>query len=206
MRHLNPRCSARFPDLPAINIDWFMAARYCNLLSKAERNADEQFCYETDAKGRVTNLKANYLSLKGYRLPTEAEMEYATRATAVTSRYYGETNELLGKYAWYFENASELLQRVGAKKPNDFGFFDLLGNCSNWCQERFEDYPVVKSAQIIEDNVDRIVTVDGAKDRVARGGFFLYPPSILRSGCRFTQSPANRFNSYGFRPARTFAP
>ena len=68
-------------------------------------------------------------------------MEYATRAGAVTSRYYGETEELLGYYAWYAKNSHDLLQQVGTKKPNDLGLFDVQGNCLTWCQEHIDDYP-----------------------------------------------------------------
>ena len=103
-------------------------------------------------------MKENYLSLSGYRLPTEAEMEYATRAGAVTSRYYGETEELLAKYAWYLKNCKERSWPVGSKKPNDLGLFDVQGNVYTWCQERFQgDYPTAKDGESIEDKEDSLI-------------------------------------------------
>ena len=89
-------------------------------------------------------LTANYLSRSGYRLPTEAEMEYATRAGAVTTRYYGETEELLPKYAWYNKNSQDRTWPVGSMKPNDLGLFDVQGNVFTWCQERYQSVSQVK--------------------------------------------------------------
>ena len=82
----------RTAEFPVVGISWYMAAKYCNWLSKEEGIPEDQWCYEI--KGDEIELKSNYLSLTGYRLPTESEMEYATRAGAVTSGYYGETDEL----------------------------------------------------------------------------------------------------------------
>ena len=67
-----------------VNISWYMAAKYCNWLSKEEGIPEDQWCYEITEQG--TKVKANYLRLTGYRLPTDAEMEIATRAGALTSR------------------------------------------------------------------------------------------------------------------------
>src|SRR5262249_50968804 len=77
----------------------------------------------------------NYLQRTGYRLPTQAEMECATRAGSVTCRYFGEAEELMPHYVWYRKNTHEQTCPVGGKKPNDFGLFDMLGNVYCWCQE-----------------------------------------------------------------------
>ena len=94
-------------------------------------------CYEPHEKGEYgpgMKAKDKYLELSGYRLPTEAEWEYACRAGTVTSRYYGETEELLKHYGWYAKNAELRTWPVGSKKPNDWGLFDLHGNIYCWCQ------------------------------------------------------------------------
>src|SRR5437763_263442 len=81
-------------------------------------------------------IPADVLQRKGYRLPTEVEWEYACRAGTVTSRYYGDSIELLKNYAWYVENGLEKAWPSGRLKPNDLGLFDMLGNVYEWCLDR----------------------------------------------------------------------
>jgi eukaryotic-like serine/threonine-protein kinase len=193
------------PDLPVVSVNWYKAAEYCNLLSRAENIPEDQWCYETGASGQVTRLKANYLNLTGYRLPTEAEMEYATRAGATTSRYFGETEELLGNYAWYTKNSTDLIQRVGLKKPNDFGLFDMQGNSLSWCQEAFAFYPESKGREAIEDKESGLAISDSA-GRVLRGGSYYTLALNLRSATRNNLVPTLVDGYIGFRPARTIIP
>ena len=127
-------------------------------------------------------LAPNYLRRTGYRLPTEAEMEFVTRAGAMTSRYYGETEDLLPKYAWYLANGKERSWPVGSLKPNDFGFFDAQGNVFTWCQEAYADYPTAKDKDVIDDN-ERKLVVD-LNSRVLRGGSFIDQASNVRSSFR----------------------
>ncbi|MBI1915474.1 MAG: formylglycine-generating enzyme family protein [Planctomycetes bacterium] len=193
----------RYPDptCPIGGVVWYEAAAYCNWLSKQEGIPEDQWCYETNPRGQVTKLKEKYLSRTGYRLPTEAEWEYACRAGAATSRYYGESAELLGKYSWYFQNAGERTWPVGSKKPNDLGLFDLHGNVYSWCQERYKEYP--QGAQV-EDDIEDILSIDTQEGRVLRGGSFLSPASFLRSANRYMLVPAYRYIYVGLCPARTF--
>ena len=188
-------------DCPVITINWHDAAEYCNWLSKKEGIEDpEQWCYEI--KGQVAKLKKSYLSLSGYRLPTEAEIEFATRAGALTSRYYGETEELLPKYAWYQKNSKEGSSPVGTLKPNDLGLFDVQGNVFTWCQDWFLDYPVGKGEEVTQDREQE----DGLPEtsRVLRGGTFSSQASLVRSAIRNSDVPTNRNLNLGFRVARTF--
>ena len=191
---------------PIILVDWHQAAAYCNWLSKQEGIPEPQWCYQTNPQGQVTALKAKYLSLQGYRLPTEAEWEYACRAGAVTSRYYGETEELLPRYAWYLKNSGERSWPVGKKKPNDLGLFDMHGTVDTWCQDSFQgDYPAGKEGERIDDNEGGLV-INSAVGRVWRGGSFIYQAVYVRSAYRTRDVPSNRAIYVGIRPARTFAP
>ena len=165
-----------------VAIDWYRAASYCNWLSEQEGIPEKEWCYETEPQGKtgsavnVVKLRESYLSLSGYRLPTEEEMEFATRAGASTSRYYGETEELLPKYAWYQKNAGGPMP-VGEKKPNDLGLFDVHGNVFAWCQESYRADPRV---EIAADDTEGGLVVERTSRRVLRGGS--YCPASVETG------------------------
>ena len=191
----------RTANLPANQIAWYHAVAYCNWLSKDEGCPEHQWCYEI--KENETKLKADYLSLAGYRLPTEAEMEYATRAGAVTSRYYGETDELLSKYAWHLKNSQEQTWPVATLKPNDLGFFDMQGNVYTHCQDAFGQYPSTREAEVVEDR-EHVLEITGSDIRLYRGGSFYSVPTTVRSAQRDGNVPTSVNPTVGFRVARTF--
>ena len=120
----------------------------------------------------------------------------------MTSRYYGETEELLPKYAWYNKNGLDRSWPVGGKKPNDFGLFDVQGNVFTWCQESFKPYPKSKENETTEDTEDVLsITLD---NRTLRGGSFDVQASIVRSAFRQGVVPTYRSDGdVGLRPART---
>ena len=200
-------------DCPVHYTTWFMAAAYCNWLSRQEGIPEDQWCYETNPQGLVTNSKPGYLRLTGYRLPTEAEWEYACRAGATTRWCYGEAEELLAKYGWYLQNAKERTWPVGSKKPNDLGLFDMHGNVWSWCQESYKPYPEKEyqlirqvSRQSIDDDLEDDVSIQIEQPRVLRGGAFDTQASTVRSASRYWYAPSVRSFSVGFRPARTVLP
>ena len=203
-------------DCPVLGISWFQAAEYCNWLSKQEGLAESEWCYVPvrDAKASPATvpeykvgmeLAANYLKRSGYRLPTEAEIEFATRAGSVTSRYYGETEELLPKYGWYNKNGRDRSWPVGSKKPNDLGLFDVHGNVFTWCQERIKAYPKSKENEAYEDEEDILsISLD---NRLLRGGSYDVSASIMRSAFRIGVVPTYRSDGdVGLCPARTLTP
>jgi formylglycine-generating enzyme required for sulfatase activity len=199
-------------DCPVNAVPWYQAAAYCNWLSKQEGIPPDQWCYEVNGEKQFATgmrVRPNYLTLAGYRLPSEAEWEYVCRAGAVTSRYYGETEELLGQYAWYTKNSLDRWMLPGpagqelCRKPNDFGLFDMLGNALEWCQEQPHPYAPQEGGRPSEDKEDRD-EINDRQSRVLRGGSFVDTAEDVRSADRLWFEPTKTSRNVGFRPARTF--
>jgi serine/threonine protein kinase/formylglycine-generating enzyme required for sulfatase activity len=197
------------PDGPIIMETWYEAAQYCRWLSEQEEVPEDHMCYppveviekSKDARTPL-RLPADYLSRTGYRLPTEAEWEYACRAGAHTSRFYGGDEGLLARYAWCIHNSQDRTWPVGQKRPNDCGLFDMHGNVWTWCQEGYSAYQPGPGGRPTEDEEDeRDITY--TLSRVLRGGSFSHVPSVARSAIRIKYPPANRYYGFGLRLART---
>jgi formylglycine-generating enzyme required for sulfatase activity len=164
---------------------------------------ESEWCYLPNQDGKydeAMKLAPGYLKRTGYRLPTEAEFEYACRAGALTSRFYGESEELLPKYGWCLSNSVNRSWPVGSLKPNDFGLFDVHGNVWTWCQER-EKASAGPSGESDED--EKGSTVSSKESRAMRGGSFINQASYARCAYHTGIVPAFRFFSVGFRLART---
>ena len=194
------------PDAPANVITWYDAAAFCNWLSEQEGIPQDQWCYEPDQEFvSGMRLRSNYLELTGYRLPTEAEWEYACRSGTTTSRFYGLGESLLGDYAWYTKNSADAgMIRVGSQIPNGFGLFGMYGNAFEWCQDAAEYFPVGREFLVDSEQLSMLVVVD-TTSRVLRGGSFYYDATSVRSADRFVNQPGDRDGSYGFRVSRTYS-
>ncbi len=145
-----------------------------------------------------------HLSLTGYRLPTEAEWEYACRAGSQTRRFYGFADELLKEYAWYQSTTNSDGVRPGSLlKPNDMGLFDMYGNVFEWCQERALLYRWLPGKQTSEDKEDIQDIKDNVR-RLLRGSTFFTAASFVRSADRATPRPSFDSPGDGFRVARTY--
>ena len=165
----------------------------------------DQWCYlpnESGAYEEGMSIPADVLQRTGYRLPTEAEWEYACRAGTVTSRYYGHSIDLLDAYAWYLANSKVRVWTCGSLLSNDLGLFDMLGNVVEWCQDRPDEYWKGKSG-LKYDIVNKLEYLNERISRTRRGGSFFYPAAINRSAERSGYSPRQGLVYCGFRPART---
>jgi formylglycine-generating enzyme required for sulfatase activity len=160
---------------PVERVRWVEAALYCNGRSAAE---GFQPCY--DENTFACNYAAN-----GYRLPTEAEWEYASRAGADGEYSFGSDASRLGDYAWFRDNSSERTHPVGTKKPNPWGLYDMYGNVGEWCQDVFDEK---------YDPTRPPVTSGSSKPtakRVLRGGSWSSGAPKCRSSSRSGESPGS---------------
>ena len=167
-------------DFAATYVSWNDATAFCQKLTGLERKAGK--------------LKAG----ESYRLPTEAEWEYACRAGTTTTWSFGEDESKMGEYAWYFDNAGNINERyahkVGMKKPNPWGLHDMHGNVWEWCSDWY--------GNSLPGGTDP-VGPGGGSYRVDRGGGWGDIPDDCRSATRYGYVPSDRNGGLGFRVARS---
>jgi serine/threonine protein kinase len=173
--------------LPVEGVSWFEAVAFCNRLSGREG---------LDPYYRVTGREVTILGGQGYRLPTEAEWEYACRAGNSRDSASEVNAPTFGDYAWYNKNAGGRPQAVGQKAPNAWGLYDMHGNVWEWCWDWYEDH---YHGQSPADDPTGPLQGTG---RVIRGGGWGYVPSYDRLPNRNWSVPDFGSNSLGFRVAR----
>jgi len=159
-------------DFPAVCVSWDAAVLFCQTLTDLERES-----------GRLT-------AMQSYRLPTEAEWEYACRAGTTTAYSFGDDPSLLDEYGWYGENADRMLRAVAGKKPNPWGLFDMHGNVWEWCADWIDD--------ALAGGDDPVGPAVGSY-RVGRGGLFANDARLCRSACRDGADTCYCDVYYGFR-------
>jgi len=139
---------------------------------------------------------------KEFRLPTEAEWEYACRAGSQTRFYYGDDPNYaeLSKYEWYWDNSDGQTHPVGQKKPNAWGLYDMLGNVSEWCSDLFDLRSIYKNAG--NNDSSRSVANENSF-RVCRGGGWLAKASFCRSASRGFGWQHTSSDLFGFRVVYT---
>jgi formylglycine-generating enzyme required for sulfatase activity len=147
-------------------------------------------------------LPDDFLRRTGYRLPTEAEWEYACGAGATTAWSFGESDELLPRYGWFITNAAGRVHPVGRLKPNPFGLFDVHGNADEWCQTPHTPYrPAAPGDAVPDDDPGSPVNLE--PQREVRGGHYREIGRSTRTAARAKLDPTVQYSFTGFRVART---
>jgi formylglycine-generating enzyme required for sulfatase activity len=166
------------------NVNWYDAVLFCNWLSRKE---GLQACYERTGTKEKDSEPSDawrvHPAANGYRLPTEAEWEYACRAGTTTAYACGDDESLLEAYAVVRANRAEA---CGSKLPNGWGLFDMHGNVSEWCADAISPSDDAKGST-------------GATLRADRGGSWLHVAASCRSALRNAYSPTDRYLIVGFR-------
>jgi formylglycine-generating enzyme required for sulfatase activity len=160
------------PKYPVESVTWQMAMSYCVALTDRERRA-----------GRLPPGCV-------YRLPTEAEWEYACRAGSTTRYSFGDDAAYLAQYGWYMDNADGHPHPGGELLPNAWGLYDMHGNVFEWCVDEYAAYPDGQPPTQLVQHVDR-------------GGSYYCPPKVVRSACRShaLAAPDDQSDLVGFRVA-----
>ena len=168
------RISLESESIPLVNVTWYDAIAFCNLLSKLGGLKE---CYTFSKSGSDVFCDWN---ADGYRLPTDAEWQYACRAGSKGYRY-GEISDI----AWYCDNSEDRIHEVGLKMPNEWGLYDMLGNSWEWCWDLYDEKTY-------------------GPYRIFRGGSWAETARGCGATCRRRGHPSFGIDDLGFRLARSY--
>jgi formylglycine-generating enzyme required for sulfatase activity len=177
-------------NAPVELVSWLDTGVFCDRLSRDEGLAS---AYHT------TPEMISLTGSGGYRLPTEAEWEYACRAGAETLYFSGDDEARLKEVAWTAANRQAFPQPVATRKANPFGLYDMHGNAWEWVHDswRANTYELMTGAGALDPRCD----LGFANWKVIRGGAYHYSTAEARSGCRDAYPADNRWHDTGFRVA-----
>jgi len=195
----NPSTSVISDTNPVDSVSWFSAVEFCNKLSEREKISPYYQMDEIKRRNNKNIESANVFVLggNGFRLPTEAEWEFACRAGSITPWCYGDLVLDAGQYAWSYDNAQLETHPVGEKKPNAWGLYDMHGNVMEWCNDWYSDF--YYQQDLPEE--DPMGPNDGL-GRVLRGGAWQFGAEATRSAYRNSANPDSTSNVIGFRVVR----
>jgi len=178
---------------PVINVSWWDALAYCNWLSEKEKlpKAYDDEGNLLDKDGRITTDPSKVL---GYRLPTEAEWEYAARGGKKSKGYKYSGSDNADDVAWYASNSKSMTQEVGTKLPNELGLYDMSGNVWEWCSDWYGSYYGFEQTNPYSKN---------GSGYVLRGGSWFSNVSSARSVDRIYFSPGYSRSLLNLRVCRS---
>jgi formylglycine-generating enzyme required for sulfatase activity len=188
----------RADDYPVLTVSWYEVVKWCN--ARSEREGRTPVYYTNDAQTVVYRTGIHDVTIaqtrwtaSGYRLPTEAEWEYACRA-GTTEDYAGDLDAM----AWYASNSGDQTHPVGQKRANAWGLYDMQGNVSEWCADWYGNYP--------GGSVTDPKGAASGSGRVSRGGAWYNSARFCRSAHRLWLEPGLSSGILGFRLALAPSP
>jgi formylglycine-generating enzyme required for sulfatase activity len=199
---VNPSANQGGASFPVENMTWFDAVLYCNERSRAD-SLDTVYVYAAlsgtpgDSCFNLENLEIHY-EKSGYRLPTEAEFEYACRGGSATTYFWGGTGDsaTASLYAWHIKNSANATHEVGGRQVNPFGLYDIIGNVWEKCNDWYDTYSISPQSNPIGPDAGP------SGIRTARGACFASEPADLKCADRGYNVPDQAYAFIGFRVVR----